>query len=181
MSGYFGIGIERVSKVRNMGNLIRSAHAFGASFTFTIGSDVSRTEVFADTSKAVRQVPFYSWQTLEEMKLPMHCKLVGIELIDGAIDLPSFMHPPQAAYILGQERGSVSSEIIEQCDYVIKIPSAFCINVATAGAIVMYDRVRSRGRFAPRPVKMGGPAEPLAPHKHGGRFSRRKLSPDATN
>ena len=33
-----------------------------------------------------------------------------------------------------------------------KIPTSFCINVAMAGAIVMYDRVRSLGRFEPRPL-----------------------------
>ena len=36
--GYFAIGAERSSKALNLGNLMRSAHAFGASFTFTIGA-----------------------------------------------------------------------------------------------------------------------------------------------
>ena len=35
--GYFAIGAERISKALNLGNLMRSAHGFGASFTFTIG------------------------------------------------------------------------------------------------------------------------------------------------
>ena len=174
MSGFFGIGIERVSKVRNLGNLIRTANAFGASFTFTLGVEFTSSEAFADTSKASRQVPFYSWSSLDDMYLPSHCKLVGIELTEDAIDLPSFMHPPQAAYVLGQERGSVSQPVLERCDYIIKIPTAFCVNVATAGAIVMYDRVRTRGRFAPRPVRLGPPTEKLEPHKHGGRFTRQK-------
>lgn len=174
MSGFFGIGIERVSKVRNMGNLIRTANAFGASFTFTLGAQVTRTEIFADTSKSALQVPFYCWETIDEMQLPIHCKLIGIELTDSAIDLPSFMHPPQAAYVLGQERGAVSKKVLERCDFVIRIPTTFCVNVATAGAIVMYDRVRTRGRFAERPVRSGGPDGPLEPHEHGGRFFRRK-------
>ena len=36
MRGYFAIGAERISKPMNLGNLLRSAHAFGASFFFTI-------------------------------------------------------------------------------------------------------------------------------------------------
>jgi hypothetical protein len=36
--GYFAIGAERISKALNLGNLMRSAHGFGASFTFTIGA-----------------------------------------------------------------------------------------------------------------------------------------------
>lgn len=36
MRGYFGIGVEGISKSMNVGNLIHSAHAFGASFVFTV-------------------------------------------------------------------------------------------------------------------------------------------------
>ena len=35
MRGYFGFGAEGISKPMNMGNLVRSAHAFGAKFIFT--------------------------------------------------------------------------------------------------------------------------------------------------
>ena len=38
MRGYFGIGIEGVSKPMNLGSLLRTAHAFNASFVFTIGA-----------------------------------------------------------------------------------------------------------------------------------------------
>ena len=36
-----------------------------------------------------------------------------------------------------------------------------------AGALVMYDRVLSMGRFAPRPVRAGGPVEALPPPEFG--------------
>ena len=36
MRGYFGIGVDRISKTMNVGNLFRSAHAFGAGFVFTV-------------------------------------------------------------------------------------------------------------------------------------------------
>jgi len=41
MRGYFAIGIEGVSKAGNMGNLIRTAHGFGAAFVFTIAPQVN--------------------------------------------------------------------------------------------------------------------------------------------
>ena len=47
--------------------------------------------------------------------------------------------------------------LVERCDYIVKIPTGFCVNVAIAGAIVMYDRVRSLARFADRPIREGGP------------------------
>ena len=41
MRGYFGVGIEQSSKPMNAGNLFRTAHAFGASFLFTVNADYS--------------------------------------------------------------------------------------------------------------------------------------------
>ncbi len=81
-----------------------------------------------------------------------------MELIEGATDLPSFRHPLHAAYVLGPEFGVLSDALLSRCDHVIKIPTAFCINVAMAGAIVMYDRVRSLGSF---PDRMAAPAPHL--------------------
>jgi tRNA G18 (ribose-2'-O)-methylase SpoU len=172
--GYFAIGAERMSKSLNLGNLMRSAHGFGASFTFTIGARYQALEAIADTSKGAQHLPHYNWATLDDMALPDGCKLVGIELIDGAIDLPSFRHPLRAAYVLGPERGSLSPELFARCDSVVKIPTAFCINVAMAGAVVMYDRVRTLGRFAPRPLIEGGTIEATVLHAWGGPMIRSK-------
>lgn len=143
LRGYFAIGAERISKSLNIGNLMRSAHAFGASFTFTIGAQYKGHEAFADTSKGARHLPHYDWPSLEQMVLPQGCQMVGIELIEGAVDLPRFRHPMRAAYVLGPEMGSLSPELLARCDQVVKIPTRFCINVAMAGAIVMYDRYRA--------------------------------------
>jgi len=101
------------------------------------------------------------------MRLPDDCRLVGVELTPDAIELPSFRHPPKAAYVLGPEGGSLSPAMIERCEFTVKIPMNFCINVAMAGAIVMYDRMHSLGRFAERPIAAGGPKELLRPHVHG--------------
>lgn len=167
--GYFAIGAERMSKALNLGNLMRSAHGFGASFTFTVGSTYKAVEAYADTSKSQLHLPHYNWKTLDDMAFPQGCKLVGVELIDGAIDLPSFHHPMRAAYVLGPEMGSLSEPLLARCDYVVRIPTLFCVNVAMAGAIVMYDRMRSLARFAERPVREGGPTAKDAIPKTSGR------------
>ena len=52
MRGYFGFGAEGISKPMNMGNLVRSAHAFGAQFVFTVSAHYSVREGKSDTSKA---------------------------------------------------------------------------------------------------------------------------------
>jgi tRNA G18 (ribose-2'-O)-methylase SpoU len=169
--GYFAIGAERISKALNLGNLMRSAHGFGASFTFTIGATYQALEARADTSKGAQHLPHYDWPDAGSLVLPAGCRLVGIELLEEAIDLPSFQHPKRAAYVLGPERGALSPELVARCDYVVRIPTSFCVNLAMAGAIVMYDRVRSLGRFAPRPIGEGGPpGDPAyAPQRKVGR------------
>jgi tRNA G18 (ribose-2'-O)-methylase SpoU len=168
MRGYFGIGVEGVSKQANLGSLFRSAHAFGASFLFTVAADYRRVAgKAADTSDAVGQVPFYDFPDLASFTLPQGCRLVGVELTDDAIDLPSFHHPTQAAYVLGRERGALTPAMQARCAFIVKIPTRFCVNLGIAGAIVMYDRITSQERFAPRPVRAGGPVEGLPEHVFG--------------
>lgn len=178
MRGYFSIGVERISKAMNAGNLIRSAHAFGASSFFMLEPFFDETGIgHADTAASHGHLPVYTYPSVDELKLPVGCQLVGIELTDDAIPLPSFKHPTRAAYILGPEKGSLSAPVQERCAFIVQIPMKFCVNVGVAGAIVMYDRMLTVGRHAPRPVRAGGPTETVKPHKHGGRFVRRKANP----
>ncbi len=79
-----------------------------------------------------------------------------------------------AAYILGPERGSLSPQVLERCDFTVKIPTKFCVNVGTAGAIVMYDRILSLGRFARRPVNPRGEGEAMPEHVRGPQVIRRE-------
>jgi tRNA G18 (ribose-2'-O)-methylase SpoU len=158
LRGYFGIGAEGISKPMNFGALTRTAHAFGASFTFSVSAaQVIRDVHQSDTSKSSGHVPYYQWGSIEEMQLPKGCQLVGIELTEDAVDLPSFRHPQAAAYVLGRERGDLSPEMLSRCSHVVKIPTRFCINVSLAGALVMYDRILSMGNYPPKPIMPGGP------------------------
>ncbi len=160
MRGYFGMGVEGVTKPFNVGNLLRSSHSFGASFFFTINPvvDVKSMRV-SDTSGAFDHMPFYSFDTPNDMLLPEKTSVVGIEFLEDSIELPSFRHPKQAVYVLGPEKGNLSNAMLERCDYTIKIPMKFCINVGVAGALVMYDRLISLGKFVDRPVRDGGPLD----------------------
>lgn len=176
MRGYFGIGAEGISKAMNVGSLMRSAHAFGASFMFTAAAVYPRSEGGkADTSDSEGHVPFYAFPDVASIVLPRGCTLVGVELVDEAIDLPSFRHPRCAAYVFGPERGSLSPELVEKCKFLIRIPTGFSVNVGIAGAIVMYDRILNLGHFPNRPMRPGGPVDPLPEHVFGGPVIRRQM------
>lgn len=148
MRGYFGIGSERISKAMNLGAVLRTGHAFGASFAFTIGSSLDRREAeLADTSKSAGHLPLYQWASIEEMILPKDCILVGVELDARAVDLPAFRHPLKAAYILGPEKGDLSEAARARCAHLVKIPMRFCVNLSVAAALVMYDRLLTLGGY----------------------------------
>ncbi|PHR57184.1 MAG: rRNA methyltransferase [Robiginitomaculum sp.] len=163
MRGYFGIGVQGISKTANLGAVMRTAHAFGASFTYTVNAapeitDTRRGVNQTDTSRSLSHVPFYQWDSLEDMRLPLNCPLVGIELCDRSVDMPSFRHPLSCAYILGPEDGSLSPDMQDMCKYIVKIPTKFCINVSLAAALTLYDRTLCHGGYPDRPMLPGGPS-----------------------
>ena len=138
MRGYFGIGVEGISKPMNFGNLARSAHGFGASFIFTVAPAKAIGSPLSDTTKSQDHLPWYSYPNADAMLLPDDCRLVGVELTANAVELPSFRHPSRAAYVLGPEGGSLSPAMIDKCEFVVKIPMDFCVNVAMADGHVRF-------------------------------------------
>jgi tRNA G18 (ribose-2'-O)-methylase SpoU len=175
--GYFGIGVEGVSKSANVGALLRTAHAFGAAFCFIVGAGFdARAGRLADTPDTPEHVPLWRFPDIASLQLPQRCVLVGVELLETATDLPSFRHPLNAAYVLGPERSGLSPAMMQRCQHVVRIPSRFALNLAVAGALVLYDRMLQHGRFAERPVGSRGAtaAEPVQAG-HGAPHFRRNI------
>jgi tRNA G18 (ribose-2'-O)-methylase SpoU len=163
MRGYFGVGVDGISKPMNLGNLTRIAHAFDASFFFSIAPRLKLSDQASDTSRAEGVMPFYHFENPADFRLPLGCRLVGVEITDDAVDLPRFRHPTRAAYVFGAERYSLSPEVLAACEFVVKIPTRFSINVGMAGAITLYDRLLTMGQFGDRPVKAGGSGAQVPP------------------
>ena len=173
LRGYFGVGVEGVSKPMNLGNLVRIAHAFDASFFFSIAPRLKLSDANSDTSRAQGALPFYAFERPDDFRLPMGCRLVGVEITDEAVELPRFRHPSRAAYVFGAERYSLSPQMLSLCEFVVKIPTRFSINVGMAGAIVLYDRLVNLGRYGERPVTPGGNGADVPPlHNWGAPLAR---------
>jgi tRNA G18 (ribose-2'-O)-methylase SpoU len=173
--GYFGIGVEGISKSANVGALLRTAHAFGAAFCFTVGAGWDAREGrLADTADTPGHVPLWRFPAIEQLGLPQGCVLVGVELLDSATDLPSFRHPLNAAYVLGPERSGLSPAMLARCRHVVRVPTRFSLNLSVAGALVLYDRLLQHGRFAERAVSSAGQpgAAPVRPGHGAPRFRR---------
>jgi tRNA G18 (ribose-2'-O)-methylase SpoU len=138
--GYCGIGIERSKNPVNLGTLWRSAVALEADFIFTIGRRYHREP--SDVVAAYRHVPTFHFFGLEDFRahIPYACQVVGVELASGARSLERFTHPERAIYLLGPEDGSLSDAAVALCQDVVAFDSRLCLNVASAGTVVLYDR-----------------------------------------
>jgi tRNA G18 (ribose-2'-O)-methylase SpoU len=143
MRGYFGIGIEHIKSEVNLGTLWRSAYSLGAAFTFTIGRRY--TPQCSDTCKSWRHLPHMDYLTIDNLAIPRDCRLVGIEITEGAIPLVSFQHPERCIYLLGAEDHGITESARKRCHEIVYIPSRICLNVSVAGSIVMYDRLAKVG------------------------------------
>jgi tRNA C32,U32 (ribose-2'-O)-methylase TrmJ len=103
--------------------------------------------------------------------MPLGCRLVGVEITEDAIELPRFRHPTRAAYVFGAERYSLSPKMLSLCEFVVKIPTRFSVNVGMAGAIVLYDRMMTSGGYGRRVTPSGGEDVP-PPHTWGAPLSK---------
>ena len=78
--GYFAIGVEGISKPMNLGAVLRTAHAFHASFCFTIGACFNVRDVLAsDTSVAFDSMPVNIYEDLGAFQQPIGARIVGSE------------------------------------------------------------------------------------------------------
>lgn len=137
---HFGIGIWQPKNVENIGGLFRSAFAFGANYIFTIGRKYKHQST--DTCKSYNQIPLFRFEDFESFfkSLPKESMLVGVETVQ-SIDCPKFNHPKNCCYILGSEAQTLPDYVLQKCRYVVRIPTSICLNVATAGSIILYDRI----------------------------------------
>jgi len=140
MKGYFGIGVENLKSRCNLGTLWRHANNMGASFIFVIGNRYRHQS--SDTVKAFKHIPLFQFKRFEDMRIPHDCLTIGIEIDDEAEDLMSFYHPERAVYVLGAEDHGICESTKAKCQKMVKLNTKYCLNVATMGSIVMYDRMQ---------------------------------------
>lgn len=141
MRGYFGIGIENYSKDVNVGTLWRSATILGARFIFTIGNKRYNRQS-SDTNDSAKHVPLFHFESPRSFQSSLRdCCVIGVEMCPQAIEIQKFTHPERAVYILGNERVGLSSDSIEICDVIVRLPGEISFNVSTAGSIICFDRI----------------------------------------
>jgi tRNA(Leu) C34 or U34 (ribose-2'-O)-methylase TrmL len=140
--GWFSIGVHRPKTMENVGMLWRHARLYDAAWLFTVGHRYRK--VATDVPNAARHMPLFHYDGLFDLAghVPSNAQLVCVELTDGAVPLPDFVHPGRAVYLLGAEDEGLPGELLDGKWPVVSIPSCLpqSMNVAAAGTLVMYDR-----------------------------------------
>ena len=137
MSGYACIGLYQPKTTTNIGSALRACGCFGASMIAVSGRRYKKSPT--DTMKQYRHIPLLQVDDLLSV-IPYDCVPVCVEINENSISLENYCHEKRAYYIFGPEDGSVPNEIAKKCKHTISIPSRYCLNLAMAVKIVLYDR-----------------------------------------
>ena len=125
-----------------MGSILRAAGCYQAQSIRYTGARYARAKAFStDTKNAHLNIAITQVPTVIDPINDKHLTKVAIELVEGATPLPLFEHPEEALYIFGPEDGTIEQDVIDQCDYVVYIPTIGCMNLAATVNVLLYDRL----------------------------------------
>ena len=135
--GFACIGLVQPKTPANIGSVLRAAHAFGAASVTIEGTRYRRHPT--DTSAAYGVLPLLHCDDMHGA-IPFDCVPVAVELVDGAVSLVEYVHPPRAFYVFGAEDHTLSKRTLSWCRDVVQIPTAICLHLAATVNVVLYDR-----------------------------------------
>lgn len=134
------LALWRLSDPGNVGTLLRSADAFGASVSLSEGcADPLSPKALRASAGAIFRTPIVDWNDR-----PARCVAL---VAHGGRPLAQVPVAPPVTLLLGAERAGLPDEQATDC-YKATIPvaeGAESINVAAAGAIVLYEASRATG------------------------------------
>ncbi len=134
--GYAAVGLFSPKTDANVGGVLRASMCFGASMVAIQGARYRKQST--DTTCAYRHIPLLHGD-LRDL-VPFDCVPVAVDLIEGATPIEQYKHPERAFYIFGPEDGTLGKAITGWCRDTIVIPSLYCLNLAAAVNVVLYDR-----------------------------------------
>lgn len=145
MRGYAAIGLHEAKDVNNIGSALRAAGCFGAAFVAVSGLRYKHSKT--DTQKAWKHIPLIQTEDLKNV-IPNSAVCVGVEIVEQATSIVNYVHPERAFYIFGGEDRTLGPDTLSWCRDVISIPTSYCLNLAAAVNVVLYDRSAKQLRCA---------------------------------
>lgn len=138
-----GLALWRVSDPGNVGTLVRAADALGPAFVLLSRGcgDPTGPKALRASAGAIFRVPLGAFEEGEGIP---RAALVP----QGGVPLAQLELPERVVFVLGAEREGLPAEVLGTADVTATIPQAAqaeSLNVATAGAIALYEWRRRRG------------------------------------
>jgi RNA methyltransferase, TrmH family len=131
------LALWRIGDPGNVGTLIRTADAFGASVELSEGcADPTGPKALRASAGAIFRVPV--GETVG--------KRIGL-VAHGGTPLAEMDLPDPTVFVVGAEREGLPEDVLAGCDETATIPllgAAESLNVAAAGAIALYEWSRRR-------------------------------------
>jgi TrmH family RNA methyltransferase len=135
------LSLWRVADPGNLGTILRTADAFGASVALSPGcADPTGPKALRASAGAVFRIPLAAFDEVTEGRR------VALVSHDGA-PLASLDHDVPVTYVLGAEREGLPEDVVARSDVTATIPlapGAESLNVAVAGAVALYEHRRGR-------------------------------------
>lgn len=147
MNKYATIALTNPKSPTNVGAILRAAGCFGVNQILYSGNRYDVAKKFAtDTQKAIDSIELRRVEDFLQEK-PDDCRLVCVDLVEGAVPLPAFEHPEKAMYLFGPEDGSLKQEMIDRADHVVYMPTNGSLNLAMSVNVLLYDRTAKSQDF----------------------------------
>jgi tRNA (guanosine-2'-O-)-methyltransferase len=154
--GRLALVLDGLGTPVNVGSIIRTAAAYRVEHLWVAGPTpapdapgVAKTALGTD-----RYVPWSHTDSavaaIDEARAAGYVT-VGIELADEAVALHELALPADVCLVLGHEDHGLGKATIDACDHVAYLPmlgKVGSLNVATAGAVAMYE-IRRRAWTTP--------------------------------
>ena len=130
-----GLALWHVGDPGNVGTLVRTADAFGASVALSAGcADPTGPKALRGSTGAIFRVPLGRFDDARGHRVAL--------VAHGGSPLQETELGAGTVFVLGAEREGLPAEVVASCDAVASIPLAEgseSLNVAVAGAIALYE------------------------------------------
>jgi tRNA G18 (ribose-2'-O)-methylase SpoU len=154
--GMLTVVFDRPASPGNLGTLIRSADAFGASGVIVTGHAADAYDprsVRASTGSlfSLPVVRIASHRPVLDWAAAIRASGTGVRLVGtdegGELDVADVDFTQPTLLLVGSETAGLSAAWREACDHVARIPmlgTASSLNAAMAGSIALYESARQR-------------------------------------
>lgn len=151
LDGDFFVALDGVRDPGNLGTILRTADAVGASGVVLIGQtcDPFSVEAVRASMGSIFATAFArtSFEAFDAWRRGRGLTLVGASL-NGKAPHDAFDAALPVVVLMGNEQSGLSDDIEARCDGLVRIPMrgrADSLNLAAATAVMLYDVWRRRG------------------------------------